>query len=188
MRALLTFARSVATARERFRPGDHSSWLRFYQAKQDAYADLLAAQPAIKAVPEFWRLVQNRLAHEWVPLVAKEIQCLTRDCKVQCDAENRRRQYREAKQRQAQRQQMRLCPVCKIERLAAGKKICKPCQRAAAARRSKRFRAKLKDAARNGIADQFMREANSTKSTPRLFMPLPGNVEGEAVTLAKGVA
>ena len=49
---LLAFAKSIAEARRQFVPGDCSSWLAFYEAKQFASGELLRAQPEVRAIDD----------------------------------------------------------------------------------------------------------------------------------------
>jgi hypothetical protein len=58
MTPLQGFASAIAKARSGFDSG--GPWIAFYEAKQTAYAELIAALPEIEKVSHFWRYVQNR--------------------------------------------------------------------------------------------------------------------------------
>jgi hypothetical protein len=71
MTPLQGFASAIAKARSGFDSG--GPWIAFYQAKQTAYAELIAALPEIEKVSHFWRYVQNMSPAEWLPIVEREL-------------------------------------------------------------------------------------------------------------------
>jgi hypothetical protein len=70
MTPLQAFVQAMAQARKVF-DADHSmaAWLVFYEAKQTAFANLVAALPQVKEVEDFWRYVHNTASTAWLPIV-----------------------------------------------------------------------------------------------------------------------
>jgi hypothetical protein len=87
MTPLQDFARIVTEARKVFDADRNmDAWLVFYDAKQTAYAKLVAALPLVKEIEDFWRYVQNMAPAAWLPIVEREVaritrsKCLCRGC------------------------------------------------------------------------------------------------------------
>src|SRR5262245_24378892 len=79
MTTLQTFARTVTEARKVFDADRNmTAWLIFYEAKQSAYAKLVAALPQVKAIEDFWRCVQNMPSAKWLPIIEGEIARITK--------------------------------------------------------------------------------------------------------------
>jgi hypothetical protein len=131
MTSLQRFANAVTHARNLFH-ADRGvrAWLVFYEAKQAAYSELVAALPQLEEIRDFWRYVQNMPVAKWMPIIETEVERITRkrslchDCGaaeitwperrcVQCRKERRLDTYRKAKDRARVRQEARKCPVCK---------------------------------------------------------------------------
>lgn len=49
---------------------DYARWAEFFEAKQAAYAEFGEVAPAIKEIPEFWRIVQSTPSEYWMASVA----------------------------------------------------------------------------------------------------------------------
>jgi hypothetical protein len=163
MTPLQIFAQTVAQARQVFETGrDMTTWLVFYEAKQTAYAKLLAALPQVKDIENFWRYVQNMAPAAWLPIIDGEIKRTTRskylcrDCAAigvtwpqqrcaQCQKERRLETYRKAKKRERVKQQMRKCRVCKFEPLINPRqRVCASCQADARRERNRRYQKALR--------------------------------------------
>jgi hypothetical protein len=71
MTPLQGFASAIAKARSGFDSG--GPWIAFYEVKQAAYAELIAALPGIEKVSHFWRYVQSMSPAEWLPIVEREL-------------------------------------------------------------------------------------------------------------------
>jgi hypothetical protein len=80
---LQSFAFAIAKARGAFNAGE--SWLSFYEAKQAAYTELVAALPEIREVQDFWRYVQNMSPAAWLPIVEREVTRMTRTKSTRAD-------------------------------------------------------------------------------------------------------
>src|SRR5262249_45526170 len=75
---LQVFAQAVAEARKMFQTSrDVGAWGIFYEAKEAAYAKLVAALPQVKEVKDFWRYVQNMPPAKWLPIIEGEIARIT---------------------------------------------------------------------------------------------------------------
>ena len=136
MSPLQLFAQEVSTARCEFEATrGMSSWLVFFEAKQEAYAKLAAAVPEVKQIEDFWRYVQNISVKQYLPILDSEIKRIRatwkcRDCGTpmqragvcpECLKERRlegARIYQEEK-RQAEEQ----------AKAIAAKKLCRDCHR-----------------------------------------------------------
>src|SRR5262249_9128761 len=152
---LLAFAKHIADAQRQFVPGDCSSWVAFYEAKQAAYGELVRALPEVHEIADFWRYVQNIPAAQWLPILEREIKrirasWICRDCRApmekagicpKCLKAGRLeslRIYRE--QRREKARSVRRCPDCGTK-LAMRQRFCQPCttsRRRESKRRSKR--------------------------------------------------
>jgi hypothetical protein len=168
-RALREFAKTVTEARKVFAAsggvgsaGGVRAWLVFYDAKQAAYAKLVAALPQVAAIPDFWSYVQNMPATQWLPIIEAQIEQITRsrslceECGAVevswpthrcpgCQEATRRETYRKSKQRTRIKQQMRKCPVCMVEPLNPCCRVCLSCQKASRRARNQRYQKSLKD-------------------------------------------
>src|SRR5262245_9878669 len=79
MTPLQTFDRSLTEARKAFDADPNmAAWRVFYEAKQTAFAKLVAALPQVKEVEDFWRHVQNMPSAEWLPIIEGEIARITK--------------------------------------------------------------------------------------------------------------
>ncbi len=152
---LLTFAKSIVDAQRQFIPGDCSSWLALYEAKQAAYAELVRAQPEVHSIEDFWRYVQNMPVAQWLPILAREIKRIRaswvcRDCRAPmekagiCPECNKARRleslhlYRERRREKVR--SVKRCPDCGTK-LEMRQRFCQPCRarrRRESKRRSKR--------------------------------------------------
>ena len=153
--SLLAFAKSVADAKRQFVPGDCSSWLAFYEAKEAAYGELLRAQPEVHEIEEFWRYVQNMPAAQWLPILAPDIKrirasWICRDCRTpmekagicpKCLKARRLESLRTCRERRRETaRSVRRCPDCGTK-LGIRRRFCQPCatsRRRESKRRSKR--------------------------------------------------
>jgi hypothetical protein len=79
MTPLQAFAREVTRARKVFDAERNVvAWLAFYEAKQAAYADLVAALPQVKEIHGFWHYIQNMPLVAWLPVIESEITRITK--------------------------------------------------------------------------------------------------------------
>ena len=154
---LLAFAKSIADAQRQFVPGDCSSWLAFYEAKQAAYSELLRAQREVRAIEDenFWRYVQNTPAAQWLPILEREVKRIRaswvcRDCHApmeraaicpKCLKSRRLESLRTCRERRRETaRSVRRCSDCGT-RLEIRRRFCQPCatsRRRESKRRSKR--------------------------------------------------
>lgn len=153
---LLAFVKSIAEARRQFVPGDCSSWLAFYEAKQFAYGELLRAQPEVRAIDDedFWRYVQNTPAAQCLPILEREVKRIRaswvcRDCHTpmeraavcpKCLKARRLESLRICReQRRETARRARMCPDCGAM-LGIRQRFCRPC--ATSRRRESKSRSK----------------------------------------------
>jgi hypothetical protein len=176
---LLAFAKSIADAKRKFIPGDCSSWLRFYEAKQTAYAKLAAVLPQIKEIEDFWRYVQNMPSIVWLPILEGEItritksRCLCARCQEvkvtwperfcnECRKIRRSEAAIKSRQTRKLKEQMCKCPICKTERLQPRQRKCEECKQAARRDRNRRYQKSLKESEIRRVQPNLTREAMLT--------------------------
>ena len=206
MTPLQCFAQTVTEARKVFDAGrDMAAWLVFYEAKQAAYAKLVAAFPQIKAIEDdFWRYVQTMTPAVWLPIIEREILRIThskhlcRDCGAvavtwperrctQCQKARRLETYQKAKQRARVKRRMRKCRVCKVEPLNPRCRICLSCQKASRRARNQRYQKGLKDASLRRVQPNSTREGISTITQNHTSMRPAGTVDSEGILLVGAV-
>ena len=204
-RALREFAKSVTEARNVFAatggvgaPGGVRAWLVFYDAKQAAYAKLVAALPKVAAIQDFWRYVQNMPVAQWLPIIEAQVAqiicstSLCRDCGAaevasparrcaQCQKARQRETYRKSKQRACAEERMRKCKVCQIEPLGPRERVCFDCQAKTRRERNRRYQKSRKDRKLRRVHGNVTREESSTVSASRISRCPARNVEREAV-------
>jgi hypothetical protein len=202
---LRDFALSVREARKAFNANrDVAAWLVFYEAKQTAYAKLVAALPQAREVDDFWRYVQNMAPAAWLPVIESEILRVThakyrcRDCGAlaatyserrcaRCEKARRLETYRKAKERARLKQRMRKCTVCKVSSLNPRCRVCLSCQTASRRARNERYQKSLKDGSVRQVQSKFTREEMSTvcgnrkKRQAREILDSEGVLTGGAV-------
>jgi hypothetical protein len=205
MTPLLAFAKSITDAQRQFVPGDCSSWLAFYEAKQTAYGELLRAQPEVRAIEDegFWRCMQNMPLAEWLPTIDAKVERIIRrrslchDCGAikiswpkhlcpECKKARRLETYRKAKERARIKQRTRKCPRCKIEPLDYRQKICRRCRANARRQRNRRYQKSLKERKARRVQPEFTSEGTSTIPISQPVTLSVQSVAPEAV-LAGGV-
>ena len=200
---LLIFAKAVSDARSKFIPGNCSSWLTFYDAKQKAYIELVSAIPAVAEIENFWRLVQTKPQRSWLSIVAAEMDHILRerscaDCGAEvtfpkkrcdhCQSTRRQQQNRAAQQRIALRQRQRKCSRCNIEPLTPRQRVCATCKTQARIERNQRHQESLKGAPVRRVRLKFTREENSAKvglrptTRPSVFAEREGVLTAESAT------
>jgi len=202
MTPLQDFAQAVTEARKVFDADrDMAAWLVFYEAKQTAYAKLVAALPQVEGIEDFWRYVQNMAPAAWLPIVEGEILRIThskhlcRDCGAvavtwperrcaRCQKARRLETYQKAKQRARVKQRMRKCPVCKVEPLNPHCRVCLRCQKASRRARNQRYQKSLKDGFVRRVQPRFTREGMSTVTRSRVTRRPRQTVGSESVLLA----
>jgi hypothetical protein len=199
MTPLQEFAQAVKEARKAFDADrDMAAWLVFYEAKQTAYAKLVAVLPQVEAIEDFWRYVQNMAPAAWLPIIEGEILRIThskhlcRDCGAvavtwpkrrcaRCQNARRLETYKKAKQRARVKQWMRKCPVCKVEPLKPRCRVCLFCQKASRRARNQRYQKSLKDGSVRRLEPRFTTEGMSTVTRNRLTRHTRQTVETEGV-------
>jgi hypothetical protein len=212
-RALREFAKTVTEARKVFTAaggvgaaGGVRAWLVFYEAKQAAHIKLVGAVPAVAAIPDFWRYVQNMPVIQWLPIIEAEVTRITcnrslcrdrgavevtwpaRRC-AQCQKGRRRETYRKSKQRKLAKQRMRKCAVCKVEPLGPRQRICPKCQENARRERNRRYQKSRQDRKLRRVQGHVTREDSSTVSASPIPRCQACNVEREAVlTVGLGIS
>ena len=157
MTLLQDFAKTVTEARKAFYGSDRSAsaWLIFHEAKQTAYAKLVATLPQVKAIEDLWRYVQNMPAAQSLPILEREIKRIRagwvcRDCRApmekagicpKCLKARRLESLRVYRKRQRETvRSVRRCPDCGTK-LGMRQRFCQPCRtsrRRESKRRSKR--------------------------------------------------
>jgi hypothetical protein len=192
MTPLQTFAQAVTEARKLFDADrDTAAWLVFYEAKQVAYAKLVAALPQVEEIEDFWRHVQNMSSVAWLPIIHGEItritksRCLCARCqevKVSwperfCDACRKvRRSEATIKSRQTRKlkEQMRKCPICYSTPLQAKERKCADCKQSARRDRNRRYQKSLKESEIRRLQPNLTREAMLTvNETDHVGSPMP---------------
>jgi len=190
MRPLQEFARTVTEARTIFDAGrDMAAWLVFYEAKQGAYTELVAALPQVQEM-DFWRYVQNMPPVAWLPIIEGEIsritksRCLCARCqrvKVSwperfCDECRKiRRSEAAIKSRQTRnlKEQMRKCPICKTTPLQRRQRKCADCKQSARRDRNRRYVKSLKESEIRRLEPNLTSEAMLTVGeTDQLASPI----------------
>ena len=180
MTPLQTFAQAVTKAREAF-DADRSmaAWLVFYEAKQRAHAELVAALPQVKEIEDFWRYVQSMASTAWLPIVEGEIngvnksRCLCARCqqvKVSfperfCDeCRKSRRSDAAIKSRLTRelKEQMRKCPICHTTPLQPRQRKCDKCKQSTRRDRNRRYQKSLKESEIRRVRQNLTREAMLT--------------------------
>jgi hypothetical protein len=191
MTPLQDFARTVTEARKVFDANrDMIAWLVFYEAKQAAYAKLLAALPQVKEIENFWRYVQNMPPVAWLAIIEGEItrvtksRCLCARCqqvKVSwperfCDDCRRvRRSEAAMKSRHTRKlkEQMRKCPICQTAPLQPKQRKCHKCKQSARRDRNRRYQKSLKESKIRRLEPNLTSEAVLTLSeTDQLRSPI----------------
>ena len=198
--ALRIFAKAITKARTVFEASSPglSAWLVFYEAKQAAYAQLVASVPQVAAVRDFWRYIQNMPVTQWLPIVEAQIEQTTRsrplceECRAvevsgptrrctTCQRATRRETYRESKRPARIKQRMRKCPVCGIQPLDSEQRVCLSCQVNRRRERNRRYQKSLKQRNVRRVQHDFTREDNSTVPPSRSATTPARNVERKAV-------
>jgi hypothetical protein len=203
MTPLQSFAQTVTEAHKAFDADrDMAAWLVFYEAKQAAYAKLVAALPQVEAIEDFWRYVQNMAPAAWLPIIEREILRIThskhlcRDCAAvavtwpkrrcaRCQKARRLETYQKAKQRARAKERRRKCPVCKVEPLNPRCRVCLSCQKASRRARNQRYQKSLKNGFVRRVEPRFTREGMSTVTRSHLTLGRPPNC-GQRGRLAAG--
>jgi hypothetical protein len=199
MTSLQRFANAVRHARNLFH-ADRSvcAWLAFYEVKQAAYSELVAALPQLKEIHDFWRYVQDMPVAKWVPLIEAEVERIARrrslchECGIaviswperlcpECKKQRRLETYRKAKERARIKQRSRQCPRCKTEPLSRRQKVCRTCQANARRERNRRYQKCLKEAAIRRVQPKFTRRGTSTIPLSRPVAVSVQSVEPGAV-------
>jgi hypothetical protein len=201
MTPLQEFAHGMAEAHKVFNAGHGvAAWLVFYDAREAAYAKLVAALPQVKEIKDFWRYVQNMPPAAWLPVIEREILHIThtkhlcRDCGAvavtwpkrlcaQCQKARRLETYQKAKQRARVKQRTRKCSVCKVESLNPRCRICLSCQKLSRRARNQRYQKCLKDRSVRRVQSDFTREGMSTISQKHISMQPQHSVDGGGVLL-----
>jgi hypothetical protein len=205
MTPLQTFAQTVTETRKVFDASrDTAAWLVFYEAKQMAYAKLLAALPQVKEVEDFWRYVQNMAPAAWLPIIEDEILRIThskhlcRDCGAaaitwpqrrcaRCQKARRLETYQKAKTRGRIKRRMPKCPVCKVELLDPRCRVCLSCQKVSRRARNQRYQKSLKDGSVRRVQPRFTSEGMSTVTRNHITRQPLQTVDSEGV-LTSGAA
>jgi hypothetical protein len=195
----------VAQARQLFDTGrDIAAWLVFYEAKQTAYVELVAALPQIDAIEDFWRYVQNMAPAAWLPIIESEVKRVKRskylchDCGsvavtwpqrrcAQCQKARRLETYQKAKQRARVKQRMRKCPACNVERLNPRCRVCLSCQKKSRRVRNQRYQKSLKDGSVRRARLNFTRGGMSTVTRNHVTRQARRTVDKEGVLLVGAV-
>jgi hypothetical protein len=187
-----SFAHTVTEARKVFDGSDRSAsaWLILYEAKQTAYAKLVAALPQVREIDDFWRYVQNRPPVAWLPIIEDEISRITKsrclcarcqDVKVAwperfCDECRKiRRSEAATKSRRTRKlkERMRKCPICHATPLQSGERKCAECKRDARRDRNRRYQKCLKESKIRRVQPNLTREAMLTVGeTDQLASPV----------------
>jgi hypothetical protein len=201
---LQSFAQTVTEARKVFDAGrDMAAWLVFYEAKQTAYAKLVAALPKIDAIKDFWRYVQNMAPSAWLPIIESELKRITcskyfcHDCGAvavtypqrrcaQCQKARRLKTYQKAKQRARVKQRMRKCQVCNVESNPRCR-VCLSCQKVSRRARNQRYQKSLKDNSVRRVQPTFTGEEMSTVPRNHMTRQAQRTVDSEGVLLVGAV-
>lgn len=180
MTALQDFARTVTEAGKVF-DADRGmiAWLVFCDAKQTAYAKLVAALPQVKEIENFWRYVQNMGPVAWLPIIEREISLITKSrcfcarcqkvkvCSPErfCDECRKIRRSEAATKSRLTRklkEKMRKCPICKTTPLQPRQRKCADCKQSARRERNKRYQKSLKEPKIRRLQPNLTREAMLT--------------------------
>jgi hypothetical protein len=180
MTPLQDFARTVTEARKVFDADrDMIAWLMFYEAKQTAYAKLVATLPQVKEIEDFWRYVQNRPSVAWLPIIEGEItritksRCLCARCQQvkvswperfcdECRKVRRSEAVIKSRQTRKLKEQMRKCPICKAAPLEPRQRKCANCKQSARRDRNRRYQKSLKESEIRRLQPNLTREAMLT--------------------------
>jgi hypothetical protein len=192
MTPLQTFARAVTKARKVFDADRNMvAWLIFYEAKQTAFAKLVAALPQVKEVENFWRYVQNMNPLVWLPIVDCEIirvtkrRCLCARCQDvtvcwperfcdECRKIRRSEAVTKSRLTRKLKEQMRKCPICHTTPLQARQRKCADCKQSARRNRNKRYQKSLKESEIRRVQPNLTREAMLTVAeTDHVGSPIP---------------
>ena len=166
-----------------------TAWLLFNEAKQIAYANLIAALPQVREIEDFWRYVQNMPSVRWLPIIEREIslitksRCLCARCQKvkvswperfcdECRKIRRSEAATKARLTRKAKEQMRKCPICKITPLQPRQRKCDTCKQSARRERNKRYQKSLKESKIRRLQPNLTREAMLTVSeTDQLGSP-----------------
>jgi hypothetical protein len=180
MTPLQDFAQVVTEARKAFDADrDIAAWLVFYEAKQAAYAKLVAVLPQVEAIEGFWRYVQNMAPAAWLPIIEGEITRITknrclcarcREVKVSwperfCDDCRKIRRSEAATRSRLTRklkEQMRKCPICQTTGLQPRQRKCADCKQSARRDRNRRYQKSLQESKIRRLQPNITREAMLT--------------------------
>ncbi len=205
MTPLQTFAQTVTETRKVFDASrDTAAWLVFYEAKQMAYAKLVAALPQVKEIEDYWRYVQNMAPTAWLPIIEDKILRVThskhlcRDCGAaaitwpqrrcaRCQKARRLETYQKAKKRTRIEQRLRKCSICNVERLNPRCRICLSCQKVSRKARNKRYQKSLKHDSLRRVQPNFAREEISTVTRNHITRQPLQIVDSEGVLTAGAV-
>jgi hypothetical protein len=188
---LQEFARAVTEARTVFDADrDFTAWLVFYEAKQTAYAKLVAAVPQVKEIEDFWRYVQNMAPVAWLPLIEGEIshitksRCMCARCQAvkvawpehfcdECRKIRRSEAAMKSRQTRKLKEQIRKCPICHTTPVQPRQRKCDECKQSARRHRNRRYQKSLKDSEIRRVQSNLTREAMLTVGeTDQLGSPI----------------
>jgi hypothetical protein len=179
MTPLQNFARTVTEARKVFDADrDMAAWLVFYEAKETAFANLVAALPQVKEVEDFWRYVQNIAPAAWLPIIEGEVasviksRCLCARCQKlkvswperfcdQCRKIRRSEAAIKSRQTRKLKEQMRKCPI-HLTPLQPRQRKCADCKQSARRDRNRRYQKSLKESEIRRLQPNVTREAMLT--------------------------
>ena len=205
MTPLQTFAQTVTETRKVFDASrDTAAWLVFYEAKQMAYAKLVAALPQVKEIEDFWRYVRNMAPAAWLPIIEDETLRIThskhlcRDCGAaaitwpqrrcaRCQKARRLETYQKAKKRTRIKQRLRKCSICNVEPLNPRCRVCLSCRKASRRARNERYQKSLKHDSLRRVQPNFAREEISTVIRNHITRQPLQTVDSEGVLTAGAV-
>jgi hypothetical protein len=165
MTPLQTFAQTLTETRKVFDTSrDTTAWSVFYEAKQMAYAKLVAALPKVKGIEDFWRYVQSMAPAAWLPRIEKEILRVT---------------YRK-----------HLCRNCGTATITLPQRcrVCLSCQKASRTARNERYQKSLKHDSLRRVQPNFVREEISTITRNHITRQPLQTVDSERVLTAGAVS
>ena len=191
MTPLQAFAQAMMEAHKVF-DADHSmaGWVVFYEAKQTAFAKLVAALPQVKEVEDFWRYVQNTASTAWLRIVEGEInsvtksRCLCQRCQKvnvswpkrfcdECRKVRRSEAATKARHTRKLKEQMRKCPICLTTPLQPRRRKCADCKESARRDRNRRYQKSLKESEIRRLQPNLTREEMLTVGeTDQLASPI----------------
>jgi hypothetical protein len=193
---LQDFAQAVAVARRAFEanPGITTEWLAYYEAKQAAYAKLVAAIPQIEHVEDFWRYVQSVPASGWLPIIERELKRIIghhcRDCPApvpitrtlcdECRKAARAESLRQAQARKREEDKLPRCPECGTNPILAGQRKCEACRREARRNRNARHRKCLKELKVRRVEADFPLVSPVITPSKRIKLHPPSTVDAKA--------